>query len=132
MPENPAVGHTVVGWKTAIFCGFLAQEALTMIGDPNAFPEILEEIARALEAPREADGSWQRDGRRRAHDRQAKLPRVFMARLVVRSDPSLIAELLVDLAVEHGVAKVEAKAELRCLYLARLEGQKSAVKNRQI
>ena len=55
-----------------------------------------------------------------------------MARLVVRSEPSLVAELLADLAVENGIAKIEAKAEVRCLYRARLEGQKSAVKNRQI
>ncbi len=87
------------------------------------FPVILEEIAQALEAPREPDGSWHRESRRRAHDRQAQLPRVFMARLVVRSDPSLVAEILADLAVEHGIAKVEAKDELRCLYQGRLEGR---------
>ncbi len=34
-------------------------------------------------------------------------------------------EVLADLAVEHGVAKVEAKAELRCLYRARLEGRRA-------
>ena len=98
-----------------------------MIHNPDAFPEILEEIAQALEAPREADGSWHREGRRRAHDRQAKLPRVFMARLVVRSQPSLVAELLADLALELGLAKAEAKDELQCLYRARLDGRRAAV-----
>ncbi len=97
-----------------------------MIRDPDAFPVILEEIAQAIEPPREADGSWQRDGRRRAHDRQARLPRVFMARLVARSDPSLVAEVLADIAVEHGIAKAEAKDELRCVYRARLDGRRAA------
>ena len=97
-----------------------------MIRNPGAFPEILEEIAQAIEPPREADGSWHREGRRRAHDKQARLPLVFMARLVVRSEPSLIAELLAGLAIEHGIAKAEAKGELRCLYRARLEGRRAA------
>ncbi len=94
-----------------------------MIHDPDAFPEILEEIAQAIEPPREPDGSWHREGRRRAHDKQARLPLVFMARLVARSQPSLVAEILADLAVELGLAKAEAKDELRCVYQRRLEGR---------
>ncbi len=35
-------------------------------------------------------------------------------------------ELMANLAAELGVAKAEAKDELRCLYRGRLEGQKSA------
>ncbi len=35
-------------------------------------------------------------------------------------------ELMANLAVELGVAKAEAKDELRCLYRGRLEGQESA------
>ncbi len=86
---------------------------------------VLEEIAQAIEAPCEPDGSCHLEGRRRAHDKQARLPLVFMARLVVRSQPSLVAELLADLAIEHGIAKIEAKAELRCVYEARLEGRRA-------
>ena len=90
----------------------------------TAFPEILEEITQALESPREADGSWAREGRRRAHDRQAKLPGVFMAHLVARSPPSLVAELLADLAVQSGAA--EDRDATKLAYWSRLTGWAAA------
>ena len=103
-----------------------------MIRDPDALAAIVNEITDALDPRRPPDGQLARHAMERARAKQAKVVPLLMARLALKASVDDVAEILADLAVEIGVAKAEAKDELRCLYRARLEGQKSAVKNRQI
>ena len=97
-----------------------------MISDPDALADIINEIGAALEPRRPPDGQLPRHAMERARAEQAKVVPRLMARLALRSSVDDVAEILADLAVELDLAKAEAKAELRCVYEARLEGRRAA------
>ena len=97
-----------------------------MIGDPDALAAIINELIEALEPKRDADGQLPRHAMERARAKQAKVVPLLMARLALKASVDDVAEVLANLAVEHGIAKAEAKGELRCLYQGRLEGRAEA------
>ncbi len=97
-----------------------------MIREPDALAAIINELIDALEPPRSADGQLVRHAMERARAKQARVVPWIMARLALRASVDDVAEVLANLAVELGLAKAEAKDELRCLYRARLDGRRAA------
>ncbi len=94
-----------------------------MIRDPDALATIINELIGALEPHRAADGQLPRHAMERARAKQAHVVPRLMARLALRASVDDVAEILADLAIELGLAKAEAKSELRCVYRARLDGR---------
>ena len=97
-----------------------------MIRDPNALADIINELSDALEPKRAADGQLPRHAMERARATQAKVVPRLMARLALKASVDDVAEILADLAVELGLAKAEARAELQCRYRTRLDGRQAA------
>ena len=94
-----------------------------MIRDPDALADIINELTDALEPRRPPDGQLPRHAMERARAKQAKVVPRLMARLALRTGVDDVAGILADLAVELGLAKAEAKDELRLVYQRRLEGK---------
>ncbi len=94
-----------------------------MIRDPDALATIINELTDALEPKRAADGQLPSHAMERARAKQAKVVPQIMARLALKASVDDVAGILADLAVELGLAKAEAKDELRCVYQRRLEGK---------
>ena len=97
-----------------------------MIRDPDALAAIVNEITDALDPRRPPDGQLARHAMERARAKQAKVVPLLMARLALKAGVDDVAGILADLAIEHGIAKIEAKDELRCVYQRRLEGRAEA------